>query len=84
MEVISAGLSSEELRKRRRIFEVQIRKRKQEDFLNSKRRLDSDEVEVSRKQEYLLVGSRRGCMFSCDSGEDDLRLDPLEVASRGA
>ncbi|RCN32806.1 hypothetical protein ANCCAN_21377 [Ancylostoma caninum] len=40
------GLSSEELRKRRRISEVQIRKQKQEDFFNSKRRLDNDEVEV--------------------------------------
>ncbi|CAJ0590257.1 unnamed protein product [Cylicocyclus nassatus] len=49
------GLSSEELRKRRRISEVQIRKQKQEDFFNSKRILDSDEVEFTLADDCCII-----------------------------
>ncbi|KAL6742260.1 hypothetical protein Aduo_015426 [Ancylostoma duodenale] len=49
------GLSSEELRKRRRISEVQIRKQKQEDFFNSKRRLDNDEVEFTLADDCCII-----------------------------
>ncbi|XGW01761.1 hypothetical protein V3C99_014118, partial [Haemonchus contortus] len=49
------GLSNEELRKRRRIFEVQIRKKKQDDFLNSRRRLDSNEVEFTLADDCCII-----------------------------
>ncbi|VDM58981.1 unnamed protein product [Angiostrongylus costaricensis] len=49
------GLSNEELRKRRRISEVQIRKQKQEDFFNNKRRLDNDEVEFTLADDCCII-----------------------------
>ncbi|KJH45569.1 hypothetical protein DICVIV_08373 [Dictyocaulus viviparus] len=49
------GLSNEELRKRRRISEVQIRKQKQEEFFNNKRRLDNDEVEFTLADDCCII-----------------------------
>ncbi|KAJ1354509.1 hypothetical protein KIN20_011481 [Parelaphostrongylus tenuis] len=49
------GLSKEELRKRRRISEVQIRKQKQEEFFNHRRRLDNDEVEFTLADDCCII-----------------------------
>ncbi|WKY09815.1 hypothetical protein Q1695_002291 [Nippostrongylus brasiliensis] len=66
------GLSSEELRKRRRVFEVQIRKQKQENFLNSKRKLDSDEVEFTLADDCCIIPKSVLDMIKSGNFENEL------------